>query len=484
MAWLTDIMEILFTGAMLSLAADLGKKYYGKYRPYVVGGVAIFSLSASLVVFLLNYSQALQGTILLQPIQSIFSTLYSLDNLGVLVILTILVVGLAIGFYCMMSFSATVKAGPFFTMLVLLVTSAVGIISSGDFLTLFLFWTGLSVTAFGLVSFQRRDVSLEAALKYFFIAGIGSLVYLYGVALVYSLEGSIRFSSITLLLQQNSTAAIYAVALLLVGLGVEVAVFPFHTWLPDAYGSAPAPIGASSVVSETLVFAILKILQPLVPTGVSSPLIHGIQLTLVGFAVLTMFVGNFGAMGQGNMRRMLAFSSISQIGYILAGIATLTPLGFIAATFQIWNHGLLKSNFFMLTGFGKENYEEADFNRMKGIGRQNKFLGVLYTASSLAMVGSPPFGMFWSELLIVQSLIAVGSSLFFGAAVIVVLNVFLSIAYYLRIINNMVLSPSGDGQPASETTVSHPKSMVVPVLLLTLSIITGLVPAIFLHIIS
>ena len=475
-------MEIQFAGAMLTLATDLGKKYYGKYRAYVVGSVASAALFASLVEFLENWSQVIQSTLLLQPTVSIFSTLYSLDRLGVLVILTILVVGIAVGLYCMVSFSPAVNAGPFFALLMLLVISSIGVVSSGDFLTLFLFWTGLSIGGFGLVSFQRKDVSLEAALKYFFIAGTGSLVFLYGVALLYSLEGSIRFSSLALLFQQNSSAALLAMVLILAGVGTEAAIFPFHTWLPDAYGSGPALTGAlqGRMVDETLVFAMLKIVQPLVPAGAPSSLVTGIQVVLVGFAVATMFVGNFGAMGQSNLRRMLAFSSISQIGYMLAAIASFTPLGFIATTFLIWNHGLVKSNFFLLSGIGREGYEETDFAKMKGVGRQQKFLGVLYAASSLAMMGSPPFGMFWGELLVVQSLLAANSGLLYGAAVIVVLNIFFSIGYYFRIINNIVLSPS-DG---AQTKTAYPSSILVPVFLLALSLLTGIFPAIILGILA
>ncbi len=477
------MLEIQFSGAMLALVVDLGQSRYGRYRAYVTGSVALAALITSLIVFLFSWSPVFSLPVLIEPIQSIFSSLYSLDRLGLLVILTVLVVGIAVGAYCMVSFSPDVKAGPFFALLMLLVTSSIGVISSGDFLTLFLFWTGISVAAFGLVSFDRKDVSLESALKYFFLAGTGSLVYLFGVAIVYSLVGSIRFSSLTLLLQQNNgISALFAMVMLLVGLGTEAAIFPFHTWLPDAYGSTPALTGALNgrVVDETILFAMLKIVQPLVPSGASSSLVHSLQITLVGLAVATMIVGNFGAIGQSNLRRMLSFSSIAQIGYILAAIATLTPLGFIAAVFQIWNHGLVKSNFFLLTGIKGESYEETDLEKMKGIGRRQRFLGVLYTASSLAMVGSPPFGMFWSELLIVESLLAVGSALFFGVAVIFILNVFFSITYYFRIINKVVLTP----EERAEQTPKYPKSIVVPVLLLSLSLLTGIIPFVILGIIS
>jgi proton-translocating NADH-quinone oxidoreductase chain N len=484
LAWLTDIMELQFAGAIIALVADLGRKHYGRYRALLVGGVAVAFLVASIVEFLSNWSQVLSGPLLLQPIQSIFSSLYSVDRLGVLVILTILVVGIAVAVYCMTSFSPSVNSGPFFALLMLLVTSSIGVVSSGDLLTLFLFWEGISVAAFGLVSFERRDVSLEAAMKYFFIAGAGSLVYLYGAALIYSVTGSIRLSALSIFSQQSNPVAIFGVVMLIVGLGVEAAIFPFHTWLPDAYGSAPALTGAlhGRVVNETLVFAILKIVQPLIPADASGSLVHGIQLTLVAFAVMTMFVGNFGAMGQSNLRRMLAFSSIAQIGYMLAAIATFTPLGLIAATFQIWNHGLVKSNFFMLTGINRWTFEETELDRMKGLGKQRKFLGALYTASSLAMVGAPPFGMFWSELLIIESMLSVGNVLFLGLAVIFLFNVFLSIAYYFRIINNVVLSPSENTDHTSPLPYSG--SICSPVALLSLSLFTGMLPSIILSMVA
>lgn len=476
-------MELQFAGAILALIVDFWKKRYGKYRQKIVGGVATIFLVASLAEFLLNWSQVLAGPVFLQPIMSIFSSLYSIDKLGILVVFTVLVVGICVATYCAASFPIKINAGPFFALLMLLVASSIGVVSAGDLLTLFLFWEGISVAAFGLISFERRDVSLEAAMKYFFIAAAGSLVYLYGAALVYSLTGSIRLSDLTLLVRHGDQLGTFGIVMLLIGLGVEAAIFPFHTWLPDAYGSAPALTGAlhGRVVNETLVFAMLKVVQPLVPVSDAASFVHGIQIILVAFAVTTMFIGNLGAIGQGNLRRMLAFSSIAQVGYMLAAIATLTPLGFIAATFQIWNHGLVKSNFFLLTGVGRQGYEEAELDKLRGIGRQKKFIGVLYAASSLAMVGAPPFGMFWSELLIIQSMLAASSTIFFWLALIVVFNIFLSITYYFRIINNVVLNK---GENTQHLTKGYPISIVSPVVLLSISIFTGLVPSILLSIIA
>jgi hydrogenase-4 component F len=167
---------------------------------------------------------------------------------------------------------------------------------------------------------------------------------------------------------------------------------------------------------------------------------------------------------------------------MLAALATLTPLGFVAVVFQIWNHGLVKSNFFLLTGTAGREYEDADLEKMKGIGREHKALGFLFASSSLAMVGSPPFGMFWSELLIVQSILSVGSILFLGLGITLVLNVFLSIVYYYRIINTVALSSPAEGK--KEQTSLDKRLLLSPIVLLSLSILTGILPSIILGLIA
>ena len=391
------------------------------------------------------------------------------------------VVGLAVAVYTALTLSASDNIGPFYALLMLLVGCSIGVISAGDFLTLFLFWEGLSVSAYGLVSFERRDVSLEAAMKYFFLAGSGSLVYLVGVAIVYSTVGSIRLADLALLLNSNQALGVVALLMVLVGLGVEVAIFPAHTWLPDAYGAAPALTGAlhGRVVNETLLFAMLKVIQPLVPSA-GSEILRDVQVVLVALAVLTMLVGNFGAFAQTNLRRMLAFSSIAQMGYMLAALSTFTLLGLVAVTFQIWNQGLVKAGFFMLTGVGgRREFEEAELEKLRGAGRQNRPLGVLYTASSLAMVGSPPFGMFWSEILIIESLLLTSTTLFFWVAVAVLLNIVLSISYYYRVINTVVF---GAPQAKAPSGLSH--DMLPTSLLLGLSLASGLIPALIIGLLT
>jgi formate hydrogenlyase subunit 3/multisubunit Na+/H+ antiporter MnhD subunit len=475
MEWLLTIMAAQFAGAMLAMLVDLGRKRLGAHRAHLIGGMSTGILLFSASQLLLNWGDVIKsGPVFLQPVTSIFASLYTFSSLGNLVILAVLAAGAAVAVYTAVTLTRTDNIGPFYALLMLLVASSIGVISSGDLLTLFLFWEGLSVAAFGLVSFERRDLSLEAAMKYFFLAASGSLIYLYGVALVYIATGSISLSHLPLLFQSGGPEGLLGLLLILLGIGVEVALFPVHTWLPDAYGSAPAFTGGlhGRVVNETLLFAMLKIVQPLVPLA-GSGMVQTVQYSLIGIAILTMVVGNLGAFGQSNLRRMLAFSSIAQMGYMLAALSTFSVLGFVAVSFHIWNHGLVKSNFFLLTGVGgRKQFEEADLEKLTGAGHDDRALGVLYASSSLAMVGSPPFGTFWSEILIIQALLSASGGIFQWVAAAVLVNVVLSIGYYYRVINRVVLTPPASAPPSRGALETLPSAI-----LMSLSVVTGLLAA-------
>lgn len=476
--WLTDILMVLFGGAMFSLAVDLGRKYYGEDRQLVVGGVAMVSIAVSLFVVLQNWFQLKAVTILIEPSVSPFSTLYIVDSFSIFIIVTVLVVGLAIAYYASVYLTPKDNAGTFFALLLIMMCSLAGVSSAGDLLSLFLFWEGMSITAYGLVAFRRRShIALEASVKYFFLAGVGSLLALYGISVVYAITGSIRLSALSDASLLGTQSGIFGLAMLLVGFGVEAAIVPLHTWLPDVYSAAPTPVAAlvSGAVTGTGMFVLVKIIQPLAMTGAPiGSYLHSAQYLLVVLAVATMLVGNMSALMQTNLRRMLGFSSIAQAGYMLAALSTFSVPGLIAVVFNIWNHGLLKSNFFLLTGRNDEDYSLTEMGSLSGMSGRSRLQSFMYASSSLGMVGSPPFGLFWSELLIVQSLLLVSGALFTVLAIIVVANIVLSIGYYFRVINTAVF-----GKEQGKAIPSSRREIVAPLALLLLSILTGLVPGLF-----
>jgi len=482
--WPTTVMEILFAGGMLSLFMDVVGRSVGFLKRYGAGIVGALAIITSIAVLASDWSASLGAIVTLQPVQQALASLYVVDKFTTFTAFTVLVVGLAVLTYSLMYFDSG-RQGPFYALFSILMCSLVGVISAGDLLTLFLFWEGMTISAYGLVTFGRSPLSMEAGVKYFLMAGIGSLLALYGIAAVYFAVGSIQLASVGLALSTGFGEL--GLTILLVGLGVEAAVVPLHTWLPDVYSASPLPTASviSGAVTGVGVFALFKVLQPLVPGGGIAPLLSQtagtpshLQLILASLALLTMLVGNLSALFQGNLRRILSFSSIAQTGYMLAALATLNLAGLVAVVFTIWNHGLLKSNFFMVIGKKNSSLEDSQLEKLRGTGRSNRFLGFLYASSSLAMMGAPPFGMFWSEILVVQSLLIGGQmygTLFYFLAAAVVLNIVLSIGYYFRIINTVVF---GDAQAATD---KRPVRDLFPsASLLAISILTGIAPFIIL----
>ncbi len=204
--WLTDIMMVLFGGALGCLLLDLGKDRYEENRPIVIGAVSTLVLGFSLIDLLMNWSTGLIEPISIRPTESNLASLYVVDRFNIFVIFTVLVVGLAVTFYSWKFLTPNENVGPFFALMLFLLLSLIGIITAGDLLTLFLFWEGMSVAAYGLVAFKKEvAVSLEAALKYLFLAGTGSLIALFGISLIYSLTGSIQLTRLRPRLPEGSS---------------------------------------------------------------------------------------------------------------------------------------------------------------------------------------------------------------------------------------------------------------------------------------
>jgi formate hydrogenlyase subunit 3/multisubunit Na+/H+ antiporter MnhD subunit len=251
-----------------------------------------------------------------------------------------------------------------------------------------------------------------------------------------------------------------------------------HTWLPDAHPAAPSPMSAllSGIIIEIGSFVFIRILG----TAFTGPAyVALLQPVIVVFAVVTMFVGNLSALHQDDLKRLLAYSSIAQVGYILFGISVFTPTGFSASLFHIWNHALLKGLFFLLAGIVICLIGTRSLTSMAGVGRRYPVFAVLLGMNALAMTGVPPFGMFWSEFLIALSALSLESPLMTVGVALMLVNVLISVVYYFRVIRMVVFS-----QPSEYLLATHRKPasilMIAPaIVLIALSLLTGIMPQFF-----
>jgi len=341
----------------------------------------------------------------------------------------------------------------------------VGVVFSGDLFTLFVFWEMMCISSYVLVAFSRGSSdSVEAAFKYLVMSGAGSATILLGISLLYGMAGTLSFEGLALAFSQSGPSMwLYIASIIsLAGFGVKAAIVPLHTWLPDAHSAAPSPISAllSGVVIEAGVYALCRLCF----TAFLPVQAQWLSIMMV-LSVVTMVVGNIMPLLQGDVKRLLAYSSIGHMGYMLAGLSIGTQLALTGTFLHIFNHALMKGAAFLCVGAIIYRIGTRQLGDMNGIARKMPITATALAISLFALIGMPPLNGFMSELTIVTAAFE-ADLVWLGIAVI--LNSVLSAAYYLRVIRVM-LQPAGSD--AVQGAKEAPLLMLVPICALVIMII-------------
>ncbi len=358
---------------------------------------------------------------------------------SVLLILIYLIASVAALFS--ISYMETYTAKNRYYCLFLLMTAGMsGVVLTGDIFNLFVFLEVASIAAYALVGFGCRAEELEASFKYLVLGTLSSLMILISIGLVYSQFGVLNLAYIAAAVRVAGTTPIllFSLALFLMGFGLKAALVPFHTWLPDAHPSAPSPISAmlSGVLIKVLgLYAIIRVVFNVL--GVSLALSH---ILVIG-GIVSMAAGGLLALGQRDLKRMLAYSSISQVGYVLfalgvaAGVmvrqgpTAVAGLALLGGFFHLVNHGVFKALLFL--GSGSLGYAGVprDLARMGGLRERMPLTAATFTIGSLSISGLPPFSGFWSKLLIVMAAFQAG---YFAGGIVAVAVSVITLAYYMK----------------------------------------------------
>lgn len=343
----------------------------------------------------------------------------------------------------------------------LILLSTIGMVIIGystDLLMLLVAWELMSLPTYALAAFSKRDpISNEAAIKYFMFGALSTAILVFAIGLVYGVTGTTNIGAAIQTMANLQVdvipIGILAIALFIAGFGFKMGLVPFHMWLPDAYEGSPTTIGAllAAGTKKAGFAAGLRV----VVLGIFA-LNADWTITLAILAVFTMTLGNFGALIQKSVPRILAYSSIAQAGYILMGIA-LAPYSDQALSgslFHILNHAVMKSAGFIaaaavvigLASYGLESY--------KGLGRRMPITAIALTISLLALAGVPPLNGFWSKLVLFGAAIDSGPIVAWGPylAIAAVLNSALSLGYYAWIIRKMYMEDATDMSKIKEPT--------------------------------
>jgi multicomponent Na+:H+ antiporter subunit D len=401
----------------------------------------------------------------------------SMDSLSLLMLLMIAIVSLAVSIYSIGYMEKYGSKPAFYSLMLLMVTGMNGLVITTDLFGIYLFLEVAALASYGLACFGRSIEELEGTYKYLMLSVIASSFILLSISLIFAITGSTRMIDVALAMKTLNwrTMLVICGSLFIVGFGLKSALVPFHSWLPDAYTASPATLPALSsglLIKISGVYAMVRIFYNIF--GMSTP----ISTVLLYLGMVSMVVGALIAIGQNDIRRMLGYSSISQMGYVVAGLSLGTPLGIIGGLFHLFNHGLFKSLLFMTSGAIESQTGTRELHKMAGLsGKKMPITAGTNLIGALATAGVPPLNGFWSKLIIIIALVQADRLSF---AVIAILISVVTLWYFLILQRRTFFSKLSD----TWKNVKDPSGWmsVANILLALLCIIIGILFPIFISI--
>ena len=341
----------------------------------------------------------------------------------------------------------------------LILLSSIGMVLiaySTDLVMLFVSWELMSLPTYALAAFSKRDpISNEAAIKYFMFGALSSGILVLAIGFVYGITGTTNIGesikALVILDQNLIPVGLVATALFIAGFGFKMGLVPFHMWIPDAYEGSPTTIGAllSAGTKKAGFAAAIRV----VVLGMFALNLDW-TITLAILAVFTMTIGNFGALIQRSLPRILAYSSIAQAGYILIGmaVAPYSDQALPGSLFQIFNHAIMKSTGFIAAAAVATALASYGLEKYRGLGYRMPITAIALTISLLALAGVPPLNGFWGKLVIFGAAIDSSAYVWWGPylAIAGVLNSALSLGYYAWIIRKMYMENGPDMSKVKE----------------------------------
>jgi multicomponent Na+:H+ antiporter subunit D len=446
-------------------------------RPNLAWGcaTAVSWLVLAMAVLLLR-QVALEGTVS-YPIgawATPWGIEYRIDMVAALMILVIAIIGAVVMPYARRSIQQELDdghIGVFYTCYLLCLTGLLGIVVTGDAFNLFVFLEISSLSSYVLISLGRDRRALTAAFQYLVMGTIGATFILIGVGLMYMMTGTLNMADLAQRLPAvNDTRTVrVAFAFVTVGVSIKLALFPLHIWLPNAYTYAPSVVSVflAATATKVGVYVLLRLFFTVFGIQFSFDDMH-VGDIVVWLAIAAVLTGSLVAIFQGNLKRMLAYSSVAQIGYIVLGIALATGAGVSAGIIYLFNHALIKGALFMALGGIMLRLGSVELRDLHGLLREMPWTVAAIIAGGLSLIGVPLTAGFISKWYLVAAALEGG---LWPLAFIVLASSLLTVIYVWRIVEATCFRAPGDERPGVREA---PLSMLLPTwLLIALNLYIG-----------
>tara|TARA_R110000868_G_scaffold124403_2_gene328940 strand:+ start:2532 stop:4040 length:1509 start_codon:yes stop_codon:yes gene_type:complete len=427
------------------------------------------AFAVSLVTFAISamlFASTLDGTVLSYQLGGWAPPIgieYRVDALNAFVLLIVSGVGALTMLYARESVAYEIDErhhGLFYSAFVFCMTGLLGVTITGDAFNVFVFLEISSLSTYALVaSGAKRDRrALTAAYNYLIMGTIGATFFVIGLGLLYMITGTLNMADLAhkLVEHGDSRTLRMGFAFIVVGFGLKLAMFPLHLWLPNAYTHAPSAVSAFVSATSTKVAVYLMLRFLFTVFGFSIPFEVDVLRTIVlPLALIGILAGSIVAVFQEDLKRLLAYSSISQIGYMLVGITLLTPGGLMASIIHLFNHAVAKAALFMVAGAYVMQAGTSTISDLRGVGRDMPFTTAAFVVGGLSLVGVPMTVGFISKWYLVQAALEQG---WWPVAGLIVLSSLVAFAYVWRFVEAAYMYPTPDGVIRREA----PLTMLIP----------------------
>lgn len=407
---------------------------------------------------------------------------FHIDHLGVLMLLLLSFITLLVAIYSKQSILKEVpdREAPFYSVYLLLVSGLNGIVATADMFNMYVFLEISSLTSYALIALGRGG-AVVSAFRYVILGTVGAAFYLLAVGYLYSVTGSLNMADLAQILPSlyESNAVRVGFAFLIIGLSIKMALFPMHAWLPGAYSDAPSAVSALIAATSTKVaaFALVRMLFFVFEPRFSVELIP-VTTLLSWMGAIAMILGSVMALAQSDLKRMLAYSSVAQIGYIVLGVGLANADGLTGGLLHIINHAFMKGCLFLVAGAIVYRTGIREIRGLRNLSVKMPWTAGAFTVSAFSMIGIPPTCGFFSKLYLILG--AIDSEQWFFVAVIL-FSTALALVYFANVIRYMYF-PREEHQPESDnfggisdlsglTRHEAPLTMLVPTVLLAVGVI-------------
>ena len=352
---------------------------------------------------------------------------------------------------------------PFYALMLANCGAMVGFAISGDLFNLFVFMEVVALSSYALVAVGGRGVAAWAALKYLMIGAVSSMLMLLGVAMLFAVTGSLDLQDVAarLSVAGDARTATLGLGLLATSFLVKAALFPLHAWLPDAHAIAASPVSAvlSGMVVKVGILGMVRLYRLAYDAGVVG--MASFNLTMIGLGAIAIVMGAFFAMFQDDLKLMLAYSTISNIGYIVLGLGLAAPFAVIGGAVHVFNHALIKTTLFLAAGALIHQTGFRTLHDLQGAARSMPLTSAALAIGAVSIVGLPPTAGFVCKWYIALGAFEAGRGLF---GVVLVFGALFIFVYFVRMVNALYFRPAVHRE-VSEAREAPP-AMLVPVLIL------------------